>query len=115
MSCVAHEEVTVGSIKFTAFDLGGHAMARKLWREYFIAVNAIVFMVDAADKDRIEEAKRELDALLTEDGLSKIPFLILGNKIDIPYASSEPELRKALGLLNLTTGKVLCCFHFVPS
>jgi len=44
-------------------------------------------------------------SLLSADDLATVPFLILGNKIDMGRVASEDELRTALGLHHLTTGK----------
>lgn len=65
----------------------------------------MVYLVDANDKERFAESKKELDALLSDEGLANVPFLVLGNKIDLPYAASEDELLFYIGLSNLTTGK----------
>ena len=100
-----NEELIIGKIKFKAYDLGGHKAARRVWRDYYAKVDGIVYLVDSADRERVMESKRELDALLTDDGLSKVPVVILGNKIDIPEALSEEDLRYSLGLTNFTTGK----------
>jgi len=99
------EELTMGNIRFTAFDLGGHSNARRVWKDYFPAVDAVVFIVDAFDRSRLPESKTEFDSLLNDEQISTCPILILGNKIDRPGACSEEELRSFMGLHGQTTGK----------
>lgn len=95
----------MGGIVFTTYDLGGHAQARRVWKNYFPAVDAIVFIVDAADRPRFLEAKAELDGLLSDEEIADCPVLVLGNKIDKHGSAPEDELKASLGLGGQTTGK----------
>lgn len=98
------EQLTFGGIDFHCFDLGGHREAREVWADYYVDVAGIIFVVDAADRARFGEAKRELDSLLTDPRLTGVPLVVLGNKIDLAAAASEQELRSVLGMTQ-TTGR----------
>mmetsp|Transcript_17826 Transcript_17826/g.32298 ORF Transcript_17826/g.32298 Transcript_17826/m.32298 type:complete len:196 (+) Transcript_17826:72-659(+) len=99
-------ELIIHGINFRTFDLGGHETARRVWGNYMANVSGVLFIVDAADRTRFPEAREEIGRLLRDPALQGVPFAVLGNKIDIPVAASEDELRHSLALpMHFTTGK----------
>jgi GTP-binding protein SAR1 len=96
------EELVLGGVRFKAYDLGGHQAARKTWKNYFPTVNGVIYMVDASDKERFDESKKELDGILSTPELAKVPIVILGNKIDKKEACSEDDIRNVMGLATKT-------------
>lgn len=73
-------------------------------------VDVVVYLVDAYDKETFAESKKELDALLPGKSLADVPFLILRNKIGIPYAASVDELEYHLRNLALLLERVRLTF-----
>eukprot|EP00301_Raphidiophrys_heterophryoidea_P002552 c1118_g1_i1.p1 GENE.c1118_g1_i1~~c1118_g1_i1.p1 ORF type:complete len:211 (-),score=50.61 c1118_g1_i1:115-681(-) len=92
------EEVTVSNLTMRAWDLGGHEQVRKLWQDYYQSTDAVIFIVDAADRDRFGEARQELVGLLEAGELQDTPIAVLANKCDLQYAATFEELRDALGI-----------------
>ena len=60
------------SFRFTTFDLGGHHQARRVWKDYFPAVDAIVFLVDSCDRCQNKGDARSFLLLL---GTYRVIFL----------------------------------------
>jgi GTP-binding protein SAR1 len=79
---------------------------RRVWKDYFPAVDAIVFLIDVWDRQRFTESINELQSLLSDEQLSECPIVILGNKIDKIGAAGEHEVRHIFNLNGQTTGKV---------
>lgn len=57
-----------------------------------------IYVVDAADKKRLEETSVELYELLADEKLEGVPLLVYANKQDLPNALSASELAETLGL-----------------
>lgn len=93
--------VTRGGVTLRVWDIGGQPRFRTMWERYCRGVDAIVFMVDAADHNNFELAKDELFALLDKPTMAGIPVLVLGNKCDLPAAADEKQLADKMCMISL--------------
>ena len=62
-------------------------------------------MVDSNDRDRIGEARDELQRMLNEDELRDALLLVFANKQDLPNAMNTAEVTDKLGLHSLRQRK----------
>jgi len=95
------ETVEYKNIQFTVWDVGGQDKIRPLWRHYFQNTQGIIFAVDSNDRDRVVEAREELQRMLNEDELRDALLLVFANKQDLPNAMNAAEITDKLGLHSL--------------
>ncbi|KAJ8061137.1 hypothetical protein OCU04_010213 [Sclerotinia nivalis] len=95
------ETVEYKNIQFTVWDVGGQDKIRPLWRHYFQNTQGIIFVVDSNDRDRVVEAREELQRMLNEDELRDAILLVFANKQDLPNAMNAAEITDKLGLHSL--------------
>merc|ERR1712232_851476 len=55
------ETVEYKNISFTVWDVGGQDKIRALWRHYYQNTQGVIFVVDSNDRDRVGEARAELN------------------------------------------------------
>lgn len=92
------EQVTSHNLTMTIWDMGGQDKIRHLWRHYFTNTDALIFVIDSSDTDRLDLAHDTLQELLQDPLLVNAPIMILANKQDLPYALSPGALADKLGL-----------------
>ncbi|RAL43621.1 hypothetical protein DM860_017364 [Cuscuta australis] len=102
-------KVTKGNVTIKLWDLGGQRRFRTMWERYCRGVSAIIYVVDAADRDSVPISRTELHDLLSKPSLSNIPLLVLGNKIDKSEALSKSSLTDQLGL-DAIKDREVCCY-----
>jgi len=95
------ETVEYKNISFTVWDVGGQDKIRPLWRHYFQNTDGLIFVVDSNDRERIAEARDELNRMLAEDELREAVVLVFANKQDLPQAMNPAEITDKLGLHNM--------------
>lgn len=82
------------------WDVGGQDKIRPLWRHYFQNTQGIIFVVDSNDRDRVVEAREELQRMLNEDELRDALLLVFANKQDLPVRKPRVSHLEATILTN---------------
>lgn len=86
------------SYRLNIWDVGGQKTIRAYWRNYFEQTDGVIWVVDSADRARLEMCKMELETILRQEKLAGASLLILANKQDVRGALGAEEIARALGL-----------------
>uniref|UniRef100_UPI000B4DBC22 ADP-ribosylation factor-like protein 2 n=1 Tax=Lonchura striata TaxID=40157 RepID=UPI000B4DBC22 len=76
------------------WDVGGQRSLRSYWRNYFESTDALLWVVDSSDRQRLRLCARELRALLREERLAGAALLVFANKQDLPGALPAADIRE---------------------
>ncbi|KAM3863474.1 ADP-ribosylation factor-like protein 4D [Diretmus argenteus] len=92
-----------GATSFQVWDVGGQEKLRPLWKSYTRRTDGLVFVVDAAETERMEESKVELHRITRSAENQGVPVLVLANKQDLEGAMSALEVEKVLSIHELSS------------
>lgn len=92
------ETVSYKNVKFNVWDVGGQDKIRPLWRHYYTGTQGLIFVVDCADGDRIEEACQELHRIVNDREMKEAIILVFANKQDLKGALTPEEIPDKLDL-----------------
>uniref|UniRef100_A0A5S6R048 ADP-ribosylation factor-like protein 2 n=1 Tax=Trichuris muris TaxID=70415 RepID=A0A5S6R048_TRIMR len=84
--------------KLNIWDVGGQVMLRSYWRNYFEETDGIFWVVDSTDTERLEDCRKELQSLLSEERLISSTLAVLANKQDLDNATSIKVISDLLHL-----------------
>jgi ADP-ribosylation factor 6 len=95
------ETVSYKNVSFNVWDVGGQDKIRPLWRHYYTGTDGLIFVVDSADRDRLDEARIELHKILEDTEMKGVNLLVFANKQDHKNALPPETIPEKLGLTRL--------------
>lgn len=66
--------MVLSRFQLNIWDVGGQKSLRSYWRNYFESTDGLVWVVDSADKMRLDDCKAELHKLLQEEVTKEEPI-----------------------------------------
>ncbi|PVD30194.1 hypothetical protein C0Q70_09456 [Pomacea canaliculata] len=94
--CFNVETVNYKNLHLTVWDIGGRDKMRPLIRHYYPGTDALIFVVDSGDRERLSYVTEELHNILREYELEGVPVAIMANKQDLANCMTVEEISKAL-------------------
>ena len=96
------ETIENNNTSFSVCDIRFRDRIFPLWRHYYEGTDAVIFVVDSTDAERMEENKNILfEKILSDEKLQNTPLLVLSNKVDLPGSKNTTEVADKLCLHKL--------------
>ncbi|MHA1556661.1 MAG: ADP-ribosylation factor family protein [Candidatus Heimdallarchaeota archaeon] len=94
------EQIGFSEIDFDVniLDMGGQKHFRLLWVDYLNTVDAILYVIDSSDHERLDETLNEFRKMLVLTEINAVPILVLLNKIDLPNSMNVMEIGDKLAV-----------------
>eukprot|EP00743_Colponemidia_sp_Colp-15_P003718 GILK01004012.1.p1 GENE.GILK01004012.1~~GILK01004012.1.p1 ORF type:complete len:189 (-),score=17.14 GILK01004012.1:230-796(-) len=93
------EHFSHSGVSFAVWDVGGQKRLRTLWPHYVQLAEAMIFVVDSSDVERMMEARDELDYILSSPEAQNIKaLLVLANKQDLADALKPEAVQEKMDL-----------------
>jgi small GTP-binding protein len=88
------ENLQIKGLNIQTWDLGGQELLRTYWPAYMTSLDALVYVIDATDHERLALSKRELFKLVSSPVMDtgSLPLLLLLNKVDLPNPAKVSDM-----------------------
>ena len=92
------EQVKYKGKTFHVWDVGGQDSIRPLWRHHLTGTQALIYVVDSNDRERVRKAAQELHKIMLDHAMRNACLLVYANKSDLPHALNKAQLKDELQL-----------------
>ncbi|PXF47878.1 ADP-ribosylation factor-related protein 1 [Gracilariopsis chorda] len=94
--------------RLLVWDLGGARALRPIWERYIDEAQAIIWVVDSTDTERMDESRDALKKLISRPHLKHSPLLVFANKQDLENAMDPVKVSLALDMFSDAENRPQC-------
>lgn len=92
------EHIERNSMSMCIWDFGGNEQVRDNWTHHVPKADALIFVVDSVDSDRMDLVRDKLHEVFSHEEVHDLPLLIFANKQDQAEALNYYKLKEMLDL-----------------